>query len=126
MITNGNAEVAKSTTNGNTIAEAPSSADEMNMEVDPSPSSSSDMGNSVLSNPARYIQDYPTFGLHSLTRCFFYRRFDKLIRFGQTLQTLLTDLETARGIKDERNGRLLQVRTCKPLEDCITELIIDK
>ena len=36
-------------------------------------------------------------------------RFDKLIRFGQTLQTLLTDLETARGIKDERNGRLLQV-----------------
>ena len=125
MITNGNAEVAKSTTNGNTIAEAPSSADEMNMEVDPSPSSSSDMGNSVLSNPARYIQDYPTFGLHTL-RCFFYRRFDKLIRFGQTLQTLLTDLETARGIKDERNGRLLQVRTCKPLEDCITELIIDK
>ena len=57
MITNGNAEVAKSTTNGNTLAEAPSSADEMNMEVDPSPSSSSssDMGNSVLSNPARYI-----------------------------------------------------------------------
>ena len=126
MITNGNAEVAKSTTNGNTIAEAPSSADEMNMEVDPSPSSSSDMGNSVLSNPARYIQDYPTFGLHTLARCFFYRRFDKLIRFGQTLQTLLTDLETARGIKDERNGRLLQVRTCKPFKDCITELLIDK
>ena len=40
---------------------------------------------------------------------FIYCRFDKLIRFGQTLQTLLTDLETARGIKDERNGRLLQV-----------------
>ena len=59
MITNGNAEVAKSATNGNTIAEdgneAPSSADEMTMEVDPSPtSSSSDMGNSVLSNPARF------------------------------------------------------------------------
>lgn len=98
MITNGNAEVAKSATNGNTIAaadgnnvEAPSSSsasDEMTMEVDPSPTSSSaDMGNSVLSNPAR---------------------FDKLIRFGQSLQSLLTDLETARGIKDERNGRLLQ------------------
>ena len=58
MITNGNAEVAKSATNGNTIAEdgneAPSSADEMTMEVDPSPTSSSDMGNSVLSNPARF------------------------------------------------------------------------
>ena len=65
MITNGNAEVAKSATNGNTIAaadgnnvEAPSSSsasDEMTMEVDPSPTSSSaDMGNSVLSNPARF------------------------------------------------------------------------
>ena len=45
MITNGNAEVVKSATNGNTIVE--SSADEMTMEVDPSPSSSSDLGTSV-------------------------------------------------------------------------------
>ena len=47
----------------------------------------------------------------------YYCRFDKLIRFGQSLQSLLTDLETARGIKDERNGRLLQVRVACWLND---------
>ena len=40
---------------------------------------------------------------------FFYCRFEKLVLFGQSVHTLLNDLETARGIKDERNRKLIEV-----------------
>jgi hypothetical protein len=87
MITNGNTDV-KTATNGNSIQEPPSTDD--TMDVDPSPtndSSGESARYSLISNPAR---------------------FDKLIRFGQSLQMLLSEMETVRGIKNDRNSKTLQ------------------
>lgn len=35
-------------------------------------------------------------------------RFDKLIRYGQSLQTMLTDMELSMQIKDDKNTRMVQ------------------
>ena len=84
-IANGNSNAKKDdhATNGNSITpeENNSPTDEGEMEVDPPGRLS------VMVNPGR---------------------FDKLIKFGQSLQVMLNELEQTKGIKSERNTRLLQ------------------